>query len=299
MPPIPDNVKFQEYREYGEKTRPVKFVQVSQYGPGVIKLHLARHGQGEHNAAKEEWNSQGQPGTSPWLRYEQCGHLTDAELTPLGIREAAALRKKVKHISPTLCVVSPLRRASSTLLMGFGKMAVEQGEELDEHQPSAEWVMHELARETFLDGFICDKRRSRQLIEAELRPHISETLWVGEGAEEDRMWMNRESRKMAAERCYRLLLWIFSRSGHKEVAVGSHSHILFVMLNAVVRTTDQELLTWFDTGEMRTLYVQAEGDVFAELNRVGTLPLTQLSTEELTTAEGENQKNGTKRKLDE
>jgi len=281
MAPIPDNVQWQEYRAYGEKKRPVKFVQVSQDGPGVIKLHLARHGQGCHNAAKEEWVSQGKPGLTPWLRYEQNGHLLDAELTLQGIQEAAALREKVKHISPSLCVVSPLRRASSTLLMGFGKMAVGQGENPVAHQPLAQWVMHELARETYMDRFICDKKRSRHVIEAELGPHVGQTVWVSEDAEEDKLWMDGETSKMAAERCYRLLLWIFHLKRHKEVAIGSHSHILFVMLNSVVRTTDEELLTWFETGEMRTLYVRAVGDVAAEVKRVQTLPLTQLSTEEL------------------
>ena len=61
--------------------------------------------------------------------------------------------------------------------------------------------------------------------------------------------------------------------------MGSHSHILFLMLNAVVNTTDPELLTWFETGEMRTLRVRVEGNSVAESRRVSELPLTHLSTD--------------------
>jgi len=82
---------------------------------------------------------------------------------------------------------------------------------------------------------------------------------------------------MAAERCYRFLLWL-AVSGHNEISVGSHSHILFMMLNAVVKTEDATLMSWFHTGEMRSITLHVRGDFEAEAARVNLLPLSQLST---------------------
>lgn len=133
MAPIPSVIPVKLYKEIGSQRRPVTFTEVDSPGPNVITLHLARHGQGYHNAAKEEWLENGQQGlmvshgippasrtpshplcVSPqpfsFENRENVPHLMDAELTEQGLGEAVALRKVVAKISPTLCVVSPMRR---------------------------------------------------------------------------------------------------------------------------------------------------------------------------------------------
>ena len=74
-----------------------------------------------------------------------------------------------------------------------------------------------------------------------------------------------------------MLVFICS-SGHGEIAVGSHSHILFVLMNAVLKSDDEELMSWFATGEARTVDIRVEGDLQAEEDRINTESLTVLST---------------------
>ena len=136
-----------------------------------------------------------------------------------------------------------------------------------------------MCRETFMARYSCDHRRDRSVIAAELGERVGDIVWVPESEEEDALWPEGESMAMAAERCYRFLLWL-SSTGYREIAVGSHSHILFMMLNAVVQTDDEDLRSWFHTGEMRTVTISAQGgDVQAELARTASLPLGALSTE--------------------
>ena len=103
-------------------------------------------------------------------------------------------------------------------------------------------------------------------------------VWVPESEEVDALWARGESPEEAAERCYRLLVSL-CHSGHAEVAVGSHSHILFMMMNAVVHTGDEDLRSWFATGEMRTVVLRWEGDLEAEQARLVGLSLRSLSTD--------------------
>ena len=111
--PIADSV-VQDYRGIGRLPRPVTFSQVDMRNKNnnTITLHLVRHGQGQHNKEDDLWKKAGREGIRPFAyeNREKNKHLIDAKLTPQGIQEALALRPKLAKTSPTLCVISPLRR---------------------------------------------------------------------------------------------------------------------------------------------------------------------------------------------
>ena len=273
------------YRAIGNQRRPIVFSDVSA-SPGrnaarseSITVHFVRHGQGYHNVANDAWKAGGKKGIRPIARDAGREDLMDAVLTEQGLGEAVALHPLLAQTAPTLCVVSPMQRASKTLMVGYGRCTVSGDKGLSEVPTSAEaeWKMHELCRETFMDQYICDRRRPRSVIEDELRPFVSDFLWHPESEETDALYERAESPAQAAERCYRFLLWL-AMSGHKEIAVGSHSHILFMMMNAVLQTEDEALRSWFHTGEMRTVQLSWEGDLAAEVARVEDCPLQELST---------------------
>ena len=85
----------------------------------VKKVHFIRHGEGTHNVAQREWR--GAPGgwdgvSEPYtLDTDPAFAFMDAELTPVGVAQAEALRPRAAALEPELMVVSPMRRAASDM----------------------------------------------------------------------------------------------------------------------------------------------------------------------------------------
>ena len=144
---------------------------------GSKKVHFIRHGEGHHNVAQREWRAKPDwDGTSEPYTIDNDPEYSygDALLTDKGESEARLLQERTQRLSPTLLVVSPMRRATQTGLIAF------------EPQLSAlPVVAHELCHER-AGRHTCDKRLDRaalaaaypkvgyELIESEADPY-----WLG------------------------------------------------------------------------------------------------------------------------
>ena len=128
-------------------------------GPGQKIVHFVRHGEGVHNVAQREWRSaaswdgMSEPYT---LVTDPQGRYIDAELTPRGKQQAAALQARTALLHPQLLVVSPMRRATQTALIAF-EHHVARG--------NLPVLANELCHET-AGKHTCDKRLSKTALSA-------------------------------------------------------------------------------------------------------------------------------------
>ncbi len=227
-------------------SRPVRVVgrRPDAAGAGAKIVHLVRHGQAYHNLlgdlyrelGREIDSTGGDTTGSPYVRPE----VVDPPLTESGRIQARALRPTTARLAPELIVVSPMRRATETALLGFPDRATP-------------FVAVETCHET-AGLHTCDHRLSRSEL-AELFPHVDYAL-IAE--EEDPYWnaAERETSAGVAARAYEFMLWLRTRP-EREIAVVSHSSFLFTLLNAVVECEDG-LAEWFMTGELRTVAISFE-----------------------------------------
>ncbi|KAE8693566.1 Nudix hydrolase [Hibiscus syriacus] len=179
-------------------------------------LHLVRHGQAWHNV---EGENNRKALLSP--------HLFDAQLTSLGFKQVAELRKDV-HTSGLLhkielVITSPSSRAMQTAVGGFG---------LDGHKNSGDIVSKtlntlkimavELCRDR-LGVRPCDKRRKVSDCQSRF-PSIDFSM---ANDEDDNLWNPnlRESTEELAERVAKLLKWLWTRP-EKEIVIVSHGIVL-------------------------------------------------------------------------
>ena len=108
---------------------------------GAKIVYLLRHGEGEHNAWRHKEQVAGRtPTAKRYNRQSVPAGLHDPVLTPQGLADAAAAATRARALPPPqLCVCSPMRRTTQTLLAAFGA-AVADGVPV---------VAHELCREAF------------------------------------------------------------------------------------------------------------------------------------------------------
>mmetsp|Transcript_61616 Transcript_61616/g.201104 ORF Transcript_61616/g.201104 Transcript_61616/m.201104 type:complete len:297 (-) Transcript_61616:49-939(-) len=220
---------------------------------GWKRVSFIRHGEGYHNVAQREWKEAGKPGepyttdTDPEYRY------LDPELTARGTDQARALQDRATALSDVeVIIVSPMRRATQTALIGFER-AVAKGVPV---------LAHELCHETG-GKHTCDKRKSVTDLKAEF-PQVDYSQGVE--SEEDPYWDAevRETRESLAERGAKFVCWLLARP-ERHIVVAAHSAMLMTLFNAAVEVEQPEgedavdLLSWFDTGEMRTTLVAPLG----------------------------------------
>ena len=195
---------------------------------------------------------------------------------------------KYKNIE--LVIVSPLKRAIETALIGFEEIAPLQGKEYvqstypnlscdegtsnnnssssSEKSRSIPWISLELCREK-LGLNPCDRRRDLSEIQTEF-PFIDFSQIIHE---EDYLWNemknntstnkvflketfvspNRESKYQMAIRGIKFLQWLGQRK-EKVIAVVSHSAFLFTLFQSVL-SVQSDQATWFENAEMRILRI--------------------------------------------
>jgi len=245
------NAVLQELSATAAKLRPtlsyaVTATKVADDAPvdktrGQKKVHFVRHGEGYHNVAQREWRQASKPGEPYTIDTDPEFKFIDALLTPAGVEQATALKRRAALVKPQLMVVSPMRRASSTGLIAF-EAAVESG--------ALPVVAHELCHET-AGKHTCDKRLSRTEL-SKLYPRVSYSLIE---TEEDPYWadgLTRETPSDVAVRSSKFIEWLWSRP-EEHIVVAAHSGWLLATFNAVLQVDDSKDATWFGTGEMRTM----------------------------------------------
>lgn len=183
--------------------------------------------------------------------------LRDPPLTALGLEDAKRLRPLAAKLTPQLLVVSPLRRATETILVGFDAAIQEahgihrSGDSPIVHTPTVlPIVATELCREQ-IGVHVCDQRFPVKGLQAEF-PMVDYSQVVNQN--EDELWQatRRETYPEMAYRAYAFLEWLRARP-ETNIVVGTHSAFLMCLYNVVLDCgTDEELKTFFATGEMRS-----------------------------------------------
>ena len=109
--------------------------------PGAKLVYLLRHGEGVHNVWRHAEQAAGRtPTAKRHNQHRVPAGLHDPVLTSQGLADAAAAAELARALPrPQLCVCSPMRRTTQTLLVAFGD-AVAAGVPV---------VAHELCREAF------------------------------------------------------------------------------------------------------------------------------------------------------
>lgn len=211
-------------------------------------IHFQRHGQGYHNLICDMWREVGKPidfdSTDPELNPVIRPEMVDPPLTELGRQQCISVREGCSRLSPELVIVSPLLRCIQTAKLSFRDHA---------NTDKTPWVSHEGCREE-LGLLIGNKRRPiREIIEDHPEidfgaiEHDEDDLWDAYG---DR----RETLLEKSARAYDFLQFVMERP-ESEIAICSHSAYLFTLLNAVMDIEDEDLRSWFLTGEVRSLRV--------------------------------------------
>lgn len=216
-------------------------------------IHFVRHGQGYHNLLGEVCRDHGarfsETGEYELTIAEKCPYMLpgiqDPSLTTIGRKDAMFLRNLAPLLHVELLVVSPLRRASETVLIGF-RNCISNGVPL---------IAHEDCREQ-CGVFLCDKRSS--VSEYVEDPRYAAVDFTHLGSDEDSMWCptRRETMLEMAQRAESFLLWLRNRP-EREILVGTHSAWLMAVFNVVLKyeaSTNLDYITsMFDTGEMRSV----------------------------------------------
>ena len=109
--------------------------------PGAKLVYLLRHGEGVHNVWRHAEQAAGRtPTAKRHNQHRVPAGLHDPVLTSQGLADAAAAAELARALPPPqLCVCSPMRRTTQTLLVAF-RDAVAAGVPV---------IAHELCREAF------------------------------------------------------------------------------------------------------------------------------------------------------
>lgn len=221
--------------------------------PNTKLVHFIRHGQGYHNLLGEVTRDFGatfsETGDYDLAVKENCPYLLpailDPPLTSIGRDDAKRLKPFAgKTVHPELLVVSPMKRATQTVLIGF--------REFIQQNPMVPIVAHEDCREQF-GVFTCDKRSDVEDYKEEF-PAVNYDLLADST---DVLWQpkQRESMLEMAYRADRFLDWLYERP-EKEIVVGTHSAWLMALYNVAMEVessgSSESLKTFFRTGEMRS-----------------------------------------------
>jgi broad specificity phosphatase PhoE len=237
-------------------------------------VHFIRHGQGFHNlladtfkAMSKKWTQFVPSESNPYTKLE----VTDAPLTFTGRDQAGSLKSTTKDLNVELVIVSPHTRATQTGLIAFDHLVrathdhqntqTVNGElkESVDKKKDVPFVCVESCREEF-GVHVCDKRRSVR----DLKMDFPAVDYSGIESEEDAMFLEdrRESKEEIGARIFKFLNFVRERK-ETEIAVATHSGWLVTLFNGVVDCKDEKLMTWFETGEMRSVRLvwrKGEGD---------------------------------------
>ena len=207
-----------------------------------------RHGQGYHNLLGDHTRALGakfdimdpDPERNPFAKTE----IIDSPLTYKGRKEAVLQRPVASALNPELVVVSPLHRAVQTALLSFA----------DHYQNGIPFIAHEGCREQ-LGVLTCNKAHPISQTVADF-PQIDFSLITA--GEEDSLFDHhqKEAPVDEANRAYDFLTEFLMKREESEVAVVCHSAWLFSVTNAVLDCGDDDsLISWFGTGEIRSLQI--------------------------------------------
>eukprot|EP00435_Cladocopium_sp_Y103_P020855 s2199_g5.t1 len=215
-------------------------------------IHWVRHGQGYHNLMAEACQQLG-VNFSELGTYEEAKKATfhpyvndaikDPPLTCLGVDDAKALWPLAKTLTPELLVVSPLRRATETILIAF-KDAVSNGVPV---------LAHGACREQ-IGVHTCDRRSSRTDY-VEIFPKVDVSYVKHD--EDPTSWTQRESKLELAQRAHDFLLWLLQRP-ETEIVVGTHSAFLMGLFHIALEISDDSMKQFFKTGELRSILVSPD-----------------------------------------
>lgn len=263
--------------------RPWRFSFVHDLGPdaplpeGAKRLHLVRHGQGEHNVFREQEHAAGRTPLAKRGNFQEVPRrLLDPLLTEKGLAEAVAAQRDALGSAPQLLVTSPVRRAVQTCLAAF-KDAVDRGVPV---------LAHELCREQLRgsDPSVYDAHLGRSKLAKEFpqvdfsRYVLPESFGTDMAAAavpavpaatlelaEDPMWWacgtpmgacgeDGPTEAAATENAYGFLSWLMSRP-ESEIGVASHSIFLLSLYYGAIDNPGQSGVRVFHTGELRTVVV--------------------------------------------
>lgn len=223
--------------------------------PGYKKLVLLRHGEAEHNVFESEWRKRGLPGDA--LLHPDCP--LDPLLTPLGESQALSLHKASKGmvwggVKPGLFVVSPLRRAAQTCLLGFSF--------LGPNTPSPPpWLASHLVCEES-NGALCDRLSEPALLKSDalLAGVDYDTVYAKEcdfEAENSRRHQDLlQSKVHLLRRCDAFLAFVKARP-ENVVVVATHSMWLQAFLGVTLNIeTVEDRVPIFGNAELRAFDVQ-------------------------------------------
>jgi broad specificity phosphatase PhoE len=174
--------------------------------PHTKLVHFVRHGQGYHNLLGEVTRDYGatfsETGDYDLAVQENCPYLLpgihDPPLTSIGREDAKRLKGLACALQTELYVVSPMKRSTQTILIGFRQHMLQN--------PLVPVIAHEGCREQ-VGVFLCDKRSSL----SDYRDEYSSVDYsLMEGGEEDSMWQTRtrESMLQMAWRADAFLTWV-------------------------------------------------------------------------------------------
>mmetsp|Transcript_26402 Transcript_26402/g.40018 ORF Transcript_26402/g.40018 Transcript_26402/m.40018 type:complete len:297 (-) Transcript_26402:138-1028(-) len=211
-------------------------------------IHFQRHGQGYHNLIYRILDECGvpvhdvydpDPTVNPFVRPE----IVDSPLTEHGRAQCNNQRLKASRLKPEILFVSPLHRAIQTAQITF-----------QDFHGKIPFVAHEGCRED-LGLLVCNKRRPLSETAREFPDIDFSSISSGE---QDTLWSS-EKRECPVEKSKRIYSFLVDYVRHlpqKEIAIVTHSAWLFNLCNAVMDCgNDDELMSWFGTGEIRTMNV--------------------------------------------
>jgi broad specificity phosphatase PhoE len=195
-------------------------------------IHFVRHGQGYHNLLGDVSRRYGaqfsETGEYEVAIKEQCPYMLpaiqDPPLTSVGREDSQKLRVVATTIAPELLVVSPLRRATETILIGFHAAGMHG---------TVPIVAHEGCREQ-LGVFLCDKRSDIADYVEDGRYHRVDFSHIQ--SDSDTLWQEtyRESMLEMAQRAEDLLLWLLRERPEREIVIGTHSAWLMAVFHIVL-----------------------------------------------------------------
>ncbi|XVE96680.1 hypothetical protein REPUB_Repub02eG0243300 [Reevesia pubescens] len=206
-------------------------------------LHLVRHGQAEHNV---EGDKNHEELLSP--------KLFDAQLSPLGLKQVAKLRKDIHACGLLnrieLVITSPLSRAMQTAVGVFGT----EGQTTSTLN-SPRVMAVELCRDR-LGVRRCDMRRKVSDCQS-LFPSIDFSMMDDE---DDNLWNPniREPEDELAKRGAKFLEWLWTRP-EKEIVVVSHGLVLQnILINVLGNDCNPSVRACkrFDHCELRSVVVE-------------------------------------------
>jgi len=217
-------------------------------------LHLVRHGQALHNVRAEAARSAG-CSFDEFLQLMREDDAVDADLTPIGVQQAEAVRDDTTA-RPQLVVASPLSRALQTADIIFGAGATAP-------RSPPPFVCLETFRER--NGLLLNgMRRPASFLRERFGAVDFDDIAPGD---EDAAWhewgdKRLENAPTCAKRAYAGLQWIAARP-EEDIALVAHGGLFDAMTNHLPEliASDDGTSERFHNCELRTVRLSWDGDV--------------------------------------